>query len=587
MAIYSLHHRPIGKGTQPRPYTAAAHIRYIARRRACSLLMGERMPSKSGAAQSWMRQQEADDRKNARICDKVLLALPRELDAGQRAALVRSFAERVTKGRASWLAAFHDKGHDRHNPHCHLVIRDRDLVHGKRVVQMSERGSTEYLRALWEQHANAALEAAGCEERIDRRTLKAQGIDRIPTIHEGLSSREMTAKGRRIRSRPVNVRNGPGAHARERVVDYGRFDQGRSRPAYNRHLRETQADHWAALDTDAQRREIEALRAIHRPDLVNVGPLSGIKGSKKTVETPSQVLPLKPPLLTPRRAVGIDVSQATLKPAADRITGRERHDEFADKLGPLPLARGDGRIRAFGLVHAKTVKRPSGIVKGMPMIDDEELRNRKKRERDNAQQTADRDQAHYENLMDRSFLEPKSAEKKMEAYRAKHGDEALRERLSDNSRKTAFGRRPGSILSKDGYSEGAAHRRQDSQISRQTLPDAVARRNASRDRLAAAERAARGEEIGQKAQQVDRRGAEPELFSTRSGPGGDHSYAPVTHSKDRDALRDFERDGRPKPSFSEWLAQDKDAPSPTASQEKTPLLERWKREREKDKERGR
>jgi hypothetical protein len=120
---------------------------------------------------------------------------------------------------------------------------------------------TEHLRVLWEQHANAALATAGREERIDRRTLQPQGVKRLPTIHEGLSSREVTAKGRRIRSRPVNVRNGPGARARERVVDYGRFDQGRSRPAYNRHIRETHADYWVAIDADRIARQWAAEQA--------------------------------------------------------------------------------------------------------------------------------------------------------------------------------------------------------------------------------------------------------------------------------------------------------------------------------------
>ena len=250
MAIFSLHHAAIGKATQARPHTAAAHVRYIARKSACSRLVGERMPVKAAAAQAWLRRQEDNDRKNARVCDKVLLALPRELDAEQRAALVRSFAEKVTAGKASWLAAFHERGQDRHNPHCHLVIRDRDPRTGKRACNMSERGSTDVLRALWEQHANAALQQAGHDERIDRRTLQAQGVKRRPTIHEGLSSREMIAKGRTIRSRPVNYRNGAGARSRERVVDYRRFDQGRSRPAYNRHIQETQADYWAAIDAD-------------------------------------------------------------------------------------------------------------------------------------------------------------------------------------------------------------------------------------------------------------------------------------------------------------------------------------------------
>lgn len=263
VAIFSLHHASIGKSTQSRPNTAAAHVRYITRRKACTLLIGERMPAKSAAAQRWFRDQEANDRVNARICDKVLLALPRELSAQQRAALVRSFAEKVTNGKASWLAAFHDRGDDKHNPHCHLVIRDRDPETGRRACSMSERGSTDRLRLMWEQHANEALGRAGRRERIDRRTLEDQGLKRRPTIHEGLSSREMIANGRRIRSRPRIVHNGVGARTPSRTVDYRQFDKGRSRPAYNRHLQETEADYWAAIDADAQRRELARLG--HRP----------------------------------------------------------------------------------------------------------------------------------------------------------------------------------------------------------------------------------------------------------------------------------------------------------------------------------
>lgn len=258
MAIYSLNHSAIGKATQARVHTASAHIRYVARRKACVRLMAARMPTTSAKAQAWFRAQEDDDRKNARVCDKVLLALPRELDADQRAELVREFAERATEGRASWLAAFHEKGKDKHNPHCHLVIRDRDPETGKRVCNMSERGSTERLRELWEQHANLALERAGRAERIDRRTLKAQGIERRPMIHEGLSAREMRTRGKPTRSRARHFRNGVGAKSDERVVDYRLIDQGRSRPAYNESIRETEAEYWAALDRDAVVRGWEA-----------------------------------------------------------------------------------------------------------------------------------------------------------------------------------------------------------------------------------------------------------------------------------------------------------------------------------------
>jgi hypothetical protein len=270
VAIYSLHHSAIGKGTQPRVYTASAHIRYVARRRACVRLMAERMPSTSAKAQAWFRSQEDDDRKNARVCDKVLLALPRELDAIQRAELVRVFAELVTQGRASWLAAFHEKGKDKHNPHCHLVIRDRDPETGRRVCNMSERGSTDRIRLLWERQANSALERAGRRERIDRRTLERQGIARRPMVHEGLSARQMTTRGKAINSRPRLYRNGVGAQSRERLVDYRKVDQNRSRPQYNEYLRETEADYWAAMDTDRIARQWRQEEVEHAPRTIEL-----------------------------------------------------------------------------------------------------------------------------------------------------------------------------------------------------------------------------------------------------------------------------------------------------------------------------
>lgn len=255
MVIYSLHHAPIGKTTQARPFTAAAHIRYITRKSACSRVLGGRMPTQSIEARAWIRRHEKQDRVNARVADKVLLALPRELNGTERATLVREFAEAVTQGKASWLAAFHEAGKDSLNPHVHLVVRDRDPQTGKRVCGMSERGSTERLRELWEKHANLALARAHRPERIDRRTLAAQGIKRIPTIHEGLSAREMESRHHAVRSRSRERRNSPGARTSTRVIEYEKLDQGQSRPAYNRRIRETVQDYWDVLDGERLARE--------------------------------------------------------------------------------------------------------------------------------------------------------------------------------------------------------------------------------------------------------------------------------------------------------------------------------------------
>jgi hypothetical protein len=270
LAIYSLHHSPIGKSTQAQPYTAAAHINYITRKRAMTLMQKARLPGQNPReVAEHLKQCEDQDRKNARVIDKVMLALPKELSQTERIGLIREFAEHVTKGRAPWLAAFHDKGKDTQNPHCHLVIRDRDPKTGKRVIGTSEIGSTERLRESWEKYANQALQRAGRAERIDRRTLAEQGIEREPTIHEGPQSQAMDKRGAHPQSRQRRLRNRPGAKRRHRNVDYRLIDKGNSRPQVNRMRRnaaqETERDYWHAIDSHNQARELQDLAALHNP----------------------------------------------------------------------------------------------------------------------------------------------------------------------------------------------------------------------------------------------------------------------------------------------------------------------------------
>jgi hypothetical protein len=50
-----------------------------------------RAGTKGGPARAWLDEQEEGDRKNARVIDKLMLALPIELDAQARVELVQSF----------------------------------------------------------------------------------------------------------------------------------------------------------------------------------------------------------------------------------------------------------------------------------------------------------------------------------------------------------------------------------------------------------------------------------------------------------------------------------------------------------------
>lgn len=114
------------------------------------------------------------------MCDTFHIALPVEMNADQRITTTRAFLWQLTDGgRATAFAAFH--GGDTHNPHIHIMFFDRDEA-GKRVQGMSERGSTEKMRVLWESVCNSKLEEYGYDVRIDHRTLEAQREEQLEAL---------------------------------------------------------------------------------------------------------------------------------------------------------------------------------------------------------------------------------------------------------------------------------------------------------------------------------------------------------------------------------------------------------------------
>jgi hypothetical protein len=238
LAIYSCNLRSIGKTTHAAG-TAGAHLLYIGRPDAAPVLQAGHMPESASEAATWMDRQERADRANARLLDKVRIALPRELSKAERAELVRAFAEDLTGGRVPWFAAIHQEGTDADNPHCHLVVRDRDVTTGRRALFLSDsarereaKGLTpkavDWVRDRWEQVCNAALERAGHEARIDRRSLEAQGIDRAPTIHIGPRAAHIEAAVERPHSRDL-PENAWWRKAYRDKKPYVTIDQGRTR----------------------------------------------------------------------------------------------------------------------------------------------------------------------------------------------------------------------------------------------------------------------------------------------------------------------------------------------------------------------
>src|ERR1700761_6882829 len=165
MAIYSLSLRSIGRSTQKAPYTAAAGLRYIARKAACSELLSEHtppcVPGGTKAAEAWLRAEENHDRRNGRVAARIIVALPLELDHAAQRILVQTFAQSLGHGRVPWFAGLHNGPQDARNPHAHLLVRDRDFETGKRVVGLSNKDAGHKVRALWTKVCNDALRAQG------------------------------------------------------------------------------------------------------------------------------------------------------------------------------------------------------------------------------------------------------------------------------------------------------------------------------------------------------------------------------------------------------------------------------------------
>jgi len=165
MATFFLRHDALGKAKYDKQ-GAVAHAGYILRRNATVTFGTRHMPTAYAKILGWVGNLYDNSRKNARVYDKLILQLPRELNQVQHVNLLRSFLDSVTEGRTPYLFSIH--GDKPGNPHAHVIIRDADIETGKRVALLSEAGSSYRLRAAWEKLVNSAMERHGHEQRISR-----------------------------------------------------------------------------------------------------------------------------------------------------------------------------------------------------------------------------------------------------------------------------------------------------------------------------------------------------------------------------------------------------------------------------------
>ena len=182
----------------------------------------------------WNSVEQIEKARDSQLAREIEAALPRELSGEQQLALVRAYVKDnfVDKGMCADFA-IHDKGTG--NPHVHIMLTLRPLKengqwgakcrkaydldeNGQRIpdgkggwknhredtTDWNDKGNVEIWRAAWAAYTNRALESAGRPERIDHRSYKRQGIDKIPSVHLGPAASQMEKRGIRTDKGEVN-----------------------------------------------------------------------------------------------------------------------------------------------------------------------------------------------------------------------------------------------------------------------------------------------------------------------------------------------------------------------------------------------
>ena len=138
--------------------------------------------------------------RDAQIARDVNLALPRELSRAANIVLARSFllAEFVALGMVCDFAIHEQVSvtDGLTQPHVHGLVALRSCTpegFGRKVRAWGDRALFDAWRAHWAAYVNAALAWAGTPERVDHRSLKAQGIEREPQRYLRRAAWEMNS----------------------------------------------------------------------------------------------------------------------------------------------------------------------------------------------------------------------------------------------------------------------------------------------------------------------------------------------------------------------------------------------------------
>ena len=178
----------------------------------------------------WNAVEKAERGKKAQLAYSFDIALQNELSLDENIALARQFVSEqlVSRGMIADFAIHQPDKEDGGipNPHFHILCPIRPIepdgkwgCKQRRRYRLDEAGNRimgedgkplfdavpttdwgqpetlEHWREAWAAMVNTKFEEKGLTCRVDHRSYERQGVDTLPTIHEGVAVRQMEAKG--------------------------------------------------------------------------------------------------------------------------------------------------------------------------------------------------------------------------------------------------------------------------------------------------------------------------------------------------------------------------------------------------------
>lgn len=184
----------------------------------------------------WNAVHKIEKSNDAQLWREIEVALPIEFSREQQIEVVRKFVAQLTaQGMcADW--SIHEPDKESKNPHAHIMLTTRSILpdgkwapKAKKIYDLDENGNkiplidketgeqkvdknkrkqwknhkenynnwnekerVEEWRTVWEIVCNKLLSE---DKKIDHRSYERQGIDKVPTKHEGYVARQMAARG--------------------------------------------------------------------------------------------------------------------------------------------------------------------------------------------------------------------------------------------------------------------------------------------------------------------------------------------------------------------------------------------------------